>query len=176
MGLDANSRLLDFGCGIGRVAKALIERYRCSVVGIDISAQMRELAVGYVNSDRFAVREPEDLDRMIEEGFRATGAYACWVLQHCLAPRQDIRRIRSALVPGALFFVLNSTKRCVPTDRGWGTDGNAIEELLAEEFEQISRTGVSHLVRSEIIAREAYAMLLRARPSIAGDPSSGSAM
>jgi len=54
--------------------------------------------------------------------------------------RQDIRRIRSALVPGALFFVLNSTKRCVPTDRGWGTDGNAIEELLAEEFEQISRT------------------------------------
>src|SRR5262249_53753764 len=138
--------------------------YGCSVVGIDISAQMRGFAVEYVNSDRFAAYEPADLDRMIEKGFRATGAYACWVLQHCLAPWEDLRRIRSALDPGALFFVLNSTRRCVPTDRGWATDRNSIEELLVEEFEKLSRTGVAHLVRSELISRQAYTMLLRARP------------
>src|SRR5436853_1197366 len=55
MDLNADSCLLDYGCGIGRVAKALIQRYGCAVVGVDISAQMRGFAVEYVSSDRFAV-------------------------------------------------------------------------------------------------------------------------
>src|SRR4051812_1977873 len=38
MDLGTQSRIVDYGCGIGRVAKALIDRYGCSVVGVDISA------------------------------------------------------------------------------------------------------------------------------------------
>src|SRR5262249_31167474 len=106
-------------------------------------------------------RAPAELDRMIEEGFRATGAYACWVLQHCLTPEHDIRRIGAALAPGAMFFVLNSDIRWIPTDRGWGTDGVSVEELLVTEFEKISKTGVSHIVRSSVLTGQSYAMLLR---------------
>jgi SAM-dependent methyltransferase len=170
MNLSTESRILDYGCGIGRVAKALIDRYGCSVVGVDISAEMRRFAVDYVNSDRFLACEPAALDRTIAEGFRATGAYACWVLQHCHAPAQDIGRIESALAPGALFFVLNSDHRWVPTDRGWVADGISVEELLVARFEAISKTGVSNLVGSKILADQSYGMLLKVRARVeAGD-------
>jgi SAM-dependent methyltransferase len=164
MNLNAQSRILDYGCGIGRVAKALIDRYGCSVVGVDISADMRRFAVEYVKSERFVAYAPAAVDRMIADGFRATGAYACWVLQHCQAPEQDIGRIESALTPGALFFVLNSDHRWVPTDRGWVADDVSVEELLVARFETISKTGVSGLVGSKILAGESYAMLLKVRP------------
>ena len=55
MPLDGNSCVLDYGCGIGRLAKGLIDRYGCRVVGVDISARMREFAREYVQSDRFVV-------------------------------------------------------------------------------------------------------------------------
>ena len=163
MSLEAESRILDYGCGIGRVAKALIDRYGCSVVGVDISAEMRKFAAEYVKSDRFVACDPPTLDRMIREGFRATGAYACWVLQHCHVPEQDIHRIESALSPGALFYVLNSESRWVPTDRGWATDGVSVEELLKARFEALSKSGVSQLVGSPLLAGQSYAMLLKVR-------------
>ena len=46
--IDRGTLLLDYGCGIGRMSKALIERKRCKVVGADISASMRALAGAYV--------------------------------------------------------------------------------------------------------------------------------
>lgn len=47
--------VLDFGCGIGRLSKALLEQYDCRVLGVDISPDMRRMAAEYVNSDRFSV-------------------------------------------------------------------------------------------------------------------------
>lgn len=44
---DLNGKLiLDFGCGIGRLSKALIENFDCCVLGVDISPSMRQLAHG----------------------------------------------------------------------------------------------------------------------------------
>ncbi len=163
LNLNSESRILDYGCGIGRVAKALIERYRCTVIGVDISPDMRRLAVDYVGSERFVTCDPAKIDQMIKEGFQATGAYACWVLQHCRAPEQDIERIQLALAPGAHFFVLNSDHRWVPTDRGWAADGISVENLLAARFETVSKSGVSQLVGSKILADQSYAMLLKVR-------------
>src|SRR5689334_11703310 len=52
LGLDENSCVLDYGCGIGRLAKGLIERYQCFVIGMDISTGMLLLAPKYVWSER----------------------------------------------------------------------------------------------------------------------------
>lgn len=150
--LDGNSCVLDYGCGVGRIGKALIERYGCSVVGVDISADMRRLACEYVKSERFVACDPEALERMVAEGFSATHACACWVLQHCKEPSEDIARIESALAPGGHFFVLNSNYRWVPTDRGWAADGISVEELLQARFDSVAKTGASHLVVSTIVA------------------------
>ncbi len=161
--LNPESRILDFGCGIGRIAKALIERYGCTVVGVDISENMRKFSIDYVNSERFSACDPAALDQMIKNGFHATGAYACWVLQHCHSPGDEIERIHSALVQGSPFFVLNSNNRLVPTDGGWASDDISIENLLAEKFETISRFSVSQLVVSKTLADQSYGMLLKAR-------------
>jgi hypothetical protein len=51
----------------------------------------------------------------------------------------------------------------VPTDRGWASDDVSIEQLLAARFDVISKSGVSDLVGSRILASESYAMVLKAR-------------
>src|SRR4051812_31076405 len=42
------SRVMDYGCGPGRVAKEVISRHQCTVFGVDISPPMRALAIDYL--------------------------------------------------------------------------------------------------------------------------------
>lgn len=127
--------VLDYGCGIGRMAKELIERYHCSVVGVDISPSMRALAVTYVKSDRFFACPPVMLDTLIERGVRFDAAISIWVLQHCLRPADDIRSLRRALKPDAGLFIVNNDNRAIPVTEGrWANDGINIKQMLSEEF------------------------------------------
>jgi cyclopropane fatty-acyl-phospholipid synthase-like methyltransferase len=125
--LNENSFVLDYGCGIGRMSKALIDRFGCSVVGVDISKSMRSLAREYVGSDRFVVYAPEDL----ETNHRFDAAIAIWVLQHCFDPANDIARIKSALRPYGQMFVVNDHHRIVPCrEAAWVNDGKDIADML----------------------------------------------
>ncbi len=124
--LDDTSVVLDYGCGIGRMSKALIERFNCRVIGVDISRSMRALAADYVGSDRFLACAPEALGWL---GVRFDAALTVWVLQHCYAPQDDIERIKSAL-DGPLF-VVNDRQRIVPTrEVTWINDGKDIAQML----------------------------------------------
>jgi len=128
--------LLDYGCGIGRLAKELILRHQCRVVGVDISPNMRALAVAYVKSDHFFTCPPSMLEALTDRGVRFDAAISIWVLQHCLQPADDIQRLRRALKPGAGIFVLNNLYRAIPTaERGWVNDGVDIKQLLTREFD-----------------------------------------
>lgn len=161
--LDETSCVIDYGCGIGRIAKELIERYGCSVVGVDISTGMRQLAPGYVGSERFTACAPEMLDRIAARGFRATHACACWVLQHCALPQTDVARIEAALADGGTLFVLNNNKRCVPTDGGWATDGISIEKLLTDRFDRVAKGRLPVEITTTRIADGSFTMVLRRR-------------
>jgi len=161
--LDDRSIVLDYGCGAGRIAKALIDTYHCSVVGVDISLTMRELATSYVNSERFAVYSPKTLDQKIAAGFRATHACCCWVLQHCEAPEKDVARISAALLEKGPLFVLNSEYRWVPTETGWQSDGTSIEALLSSTFDVMRKIGTRHIVESTTIANQSYVLLAKKR-------------
>jgi len=74
--------VIDYGCGIGRLAKEMIARFDCFVLGVDISAHMRSLAAAYVESDKFTVCAPAMLDDLAARGLRADAAISVWVLQH----------------------------------------------------------------------------------------------
>ncbi len=163
LGLDEHSCVLDYGCGVGRLAKGLIERYGCHVLGVDISTSMRQLAPGYVKSARFSVCTPEMLECMTAQGLRVTHACACWVLQHCLAPDTDLARIDAALAPGGGFFVLNGSYRSVPTDQGWASDGIAVETLLTQRFEAVARGDLPEVISTPELARTSFTMTLRKR-------------
>jgi SAM-dependent methyltransferase len=135
MEITPDTVLLDYGSGIGRIAKELIARYQCRVVGVDISASMRTLAAPYVQSDRFLPCSPAMLETLSERDFRFDGAIAVWVLQHCLRPAQDIKMIKRALKPDARLFVVNATYRAVPAlERTWINDGIDIKRMLGAAF------------------------------------------
>ena len=138
--LGSDSIVLDYGCGIGRMAKALIDRCGCRVVGVDISPSMRSLSVGYVNSDRFFTCTPEMFRLLIDKGLLFDVAISIWVLQHCLKPAEDIQLLRDGLKPGGRLFVANNVHRVVPTkEGGWVSDGIDIKATLAKAF--TSRAG-----------------------------------
>jgi SAM-dependent methyltransferase len=135
LAITAGSVLLDYGCGLGRLAKALIARHGCRVIGVDISPSMRALAVSYVASDRFFTCPPGMLDVLSERGMTVDAAISVWVLQHCLRPAEDIARIRRALKPGGRCLVINNVDRWVPTvEQGWVNDGADIRTLLERHF------------------------------------------
>jgi len=137
--LSPNSWVLDYGCGIGRIAKELIARHGCQVVGVDISPSMRALAPMYVASDRFFACAPAMLEGLIERGIAFDAAISIWVLQHCLNPGDDIARIKRALRPHGKLFVMNDIRRAVPTrEVAWVNDGIDLRSELGREFTQLA--------------------------------------
>jgi SAM-dependent methyltransferase len=135
LALKPGNLVLDYGCGIGRIAKVLIERFQVHVLGVDISQNMRSLAPTYVGSLNFSIVSPEALRTMIGKGLRADAAIAIWVLQHCVRPHEDIRLIKESMREGARLLVLNNHHRAVPTlEAGWVNDGLDVQSIAAESL------------------------------------------
>lgn len=128
--------LLDFGCGIGRLAKELIGHTGCRVVGVDISAAMRQHAIEYVGSDRFSAMSSDEFAQLAAKGNRVfSGAYSIIVLQHVLQPQIELRRIAATCKADAPFFVYNAVGRCVPSNKGWVNDGQDVGRLTSDIFD-----------------------------------------
>ena len=162
--LGPDSLILDYGCGIGRLAHELIRRHGCYVIGVDISPSMRALSVMYTRSDRFMSCSQEILDHLIERGLRFDAALAIWVLQHSAAPAHDMARISRALRPDGGFFVANGVMRSVPTtDRGWFNDGLDIRSMLASEFQPAHEGRLARERTSETLASHTFWGVYRRR-------------
>jgi SAM-dependent methyltransferase len=133
------SRVLDYGCGIGRLAKPLVTKHGCRVVGIDISPNMRALAASCVDSPYFAALDPALFDMLRPDYFDA--AIAVWALQHCIDLEQVLERIHNALMEEARLFIVNNTGRCIPVSGGdWADDGLDMEQMIAKAgFRELER-------------------------------------
>lgn len=136
LAIHPDSCVLDYGCGVGRVAKALIERFGCRVIGVDTSQSMRLLAPEYVLSDRFTVWSPEVMEKMIDKGFRVDCCVCIWVLQHVFDPRNVMDQIAKALPAGALLYTMNQKVRCVPSSLGYVNDGIDVRSELCRVFSE----------------------------------------
>jgi SAM-dependent methyltransferase len=177
VGLRPEMLVLDYGCGIGRMAKAMIDASGCAVIGVDISATMRALATDYVGSDRFVVVSPVQFDTLVRAGLRVDAAIAVWVLQHCFAPATDIARIAGSLAPGGGMFVLNMPRRCVPAvrdgtspDNGfiWAADGIDVAMLLRMAFRPEAEGALDPSRTPKMAEAGAFWMSLRHNESAAG--------
>lgn len=135
--------VLDYGCGIGRLSKPLIEKHHCTVIGADISANMRALAASCVDSSRFVALHP-DLLLYFDPGF-TDFAIAVWTLQHCFDPKDAIDLIHRSLDDkDGIFFLVNNVRRVVPVSNGgaghWADDGIDIDKMIREHgFDLIER-------------------------------------
>ena len=133
--VNIKSVVLDYGCGIGRLAKPIIEHHGCEVIGVDISPNMRALADSRVDDYRFMTLPPDMLYLMRQE--ICDLALAVWTLQHAFGIRLDVDRIAKMLKPGGKLFVVNNVRRVVPITDGWIDDGVDVRAVLGEFFTEI---------------------------------------
>jgi len=130
--------VIDYGCGIGRIAKLL----KNPVLGIDISPPMRHMAEVYTAREGFATAHSLMLQQFVKAGLRAHGAIAIWALQHVFDLEFDVQLLHRAIKPGGILWTLNQTRRYIPAiyedDKfTWIDDGKSvIAELEAVGFEQ----------------------------------------
>ena len=125
--------VIDFGCGVGRLAAPLAAA-GCKVLGVDASLSMREMA--RVAVPGLTVATPHAFALLATREF-ADGAIAVWALQHALNFGEAVEQLSGALKPGARLVVVNSRRRCVPTDHGWLDDGINVEAELDARFEPV---------------------------------------
>ncbi|MDE1828526.1 MAG: class I SAM-dependent methyltransferase [Candidatus Micrarchaeota archaeon] len=137
--LNPEMTVVDYGCGIGRLAKGLIESTGCKIVGVDISSSMRALALEYVDSPNFSTISPLVWRTMVLDGTRFDSAYSVWVLQHCAYPGQIADTLKISLVDGGLFYVVDENDRFVPTNAGWVDDRISVEESLNKRFSLVEK-------------------------------------
>jgi len=153
LGVRPRHRVLDYGCGIGRLSKELIERCGCSVVGVDTSLNMRALAPTYVRDDRFLSCPPAMLSSVADFHF----AVSVWVLQHVLEVEAALDEIRRHLHPEGRLFVVNTNNRYVPVAGGnWADDGKDVRDLLGARFNEIAYGRLDPAQTSRIMSHEAF--------------------
>lgn len=130
--LSPDSLLLDYGCGIGRVSRAIYETVGCSAVGVDISPQMRALGTAHVGVSNFVAMSPE-MFRLLNLNCQA--AISIWVLQHVEVLEAEVNTIYNALTSGDRFLLVNNQYRALPVNGGrWYNDGLDVRKVVTDKF------------------------------------------
>jgi SAM-dependent methyltransferase len=155
--ISSKSKVLDFGCGMGRMSKALIDEYQCEVIGVDTSPGMRKYAPEYVgNTEKFKCLESYDIPESINI------AFCFFVLQHVEFPQKEIDNLTKVIVPNGYLALLNEPHRFVPSgvDKNnyviWEDDNFNIESALFENFRIVeSRPYMNHpVVRLQLFQKK----------------------
>jgi len=95
---------MDFGCGVGRVSKALRKRFAFGY-GVDIAPKMIELARTYVDGVDFIINQSDSLSQFNDNSIDFV--YSHIVLQHIPSHYQVkyIRELLRVLKPGGLAAI-----------------------------------------------------------------------
>lgn len=110
--INENSIVIDWGVGVGRMSKVLIDTFGCQVVGVDINKSMLEYATQYVNDTRFTGLT---VDQFKNSNVMATNAIALWAFQHSVYLEPDLEVIKQHLSPDGQLFVFEQNEPCIPT-------------------------------------------------------------
>jgi SAM-dependent methyltransferase len=133
-------RVLDLGCGTGRLAAALAERCDCTVTGVDASAEMLAVARERLPADVTLVRGSAEALPFADASFERA---ALWLVAHLLDRPVAFRELRRVLaVDGQAVIVTgefdNWSSRFFPSvsriEAGDGGRGVWADELVEAGF------------------------------------------
>lgn len=110
--IDENSIVLDWGVGVGRLSKMLIDTFDCKVIGVDINNEMLSYAKDYVASEKFTGILSDDLYKLDK---KCTHVIAVWALQHNILVKQDIKKIYDATTDNAKMFIFENILPALPS-------------------------------------------------------------
>lgn len=134
--ITSESKVVDFGCGMGRISKELVHQIGCDVTGIDFSERMRMFATFYVGSGKFLAVPEYTIKESIDV------CLAILVLQHVEFPEKEIENLYTITKPGGLLVLINEPKRYVPTGISngyvvWSDDGFNVVEAVEKLFKLV---------------------------------------
>lgn len=139
--INSKTRVADFGCGVGRISKEIIENFNCNIVGFDISTHMLLLAQQYVeNFTKFKIQKYKKNYKWNKEKFDIF--ISSFVLQHSEHPKEDINFIYENLNKNGLLILINEPERLLPIDvqngyAVWYDDKINITELVSKKFKNL---------------------------------------
>ena len=136
--IKPNCLVVDYGCGIGRMAGPLLSAGH-PVIGIDISESMRQHATNQIANDRFVAMTPTMFDQLVGIGIKADFVLAIWILQHCLDLEAEVSRLYRSMTKGGILIVADMRHRAVPTNQGWINDRKNVKEELSRYFNLIQQ-------------------------------------
>lgn len=132
--LSPGMTVIDYGCGVGRVSKEIIQQTGCFLLGLDFSKSMRAFSQFYVGHPNFLSMAHEGLEHLIAKGVQIDSAFTVYVLQHCPDPAADIDLLWRALRPGGKLFVVEQHSQILPLTQGWTRNTTNVLELLGQRF------------------------------------------
>ena len=149
--------VLDYGCGVGRLAKAVLSvNPKITILGLDPSEDERRHAKSYVNDSRFIPIHPDELNQTVDL------VYCIYVLQHvpAIELRHAIERMHYFLKPGGKLVYCSSDYRMAINSGGGFTDdrhtGVDIRREISRLFEE-----VGELVFENVSGTEQESKLIR---------------
>jgi len=148
------STVLDFGCGMGRISKELVNKFDCSVLGLDISESMKTFATLYVSNPRKFKTISEMPTDLVDV------CLAVFVLQHVEHPQQEIEKIVNILKPNGYLVIVNEDNRFIPSDvddKGfviWNNDNFNVFNEIEKHLTKVKETPYINPEKNIVIYRK----------------------
>ncbi len=128
--------VVDYGCGVGRVTRALAERHRVRILGVDRSLEMLRHARSYVPAQYLGpggvefLSDAELLERRPTLQGTVDGVFAIEVVQHIPEPILDalLPQLLALLKPQGRLFVLGH--ECLDVDASGAVGRTPIASVL----------------------------------------------
>jgi ubiquinone/menaquinone biosynthesis C-methylase UbiE len=143
---NEKSIVLDWGCGIGRLAKPIIEEFNCKVVGVDFQSSMLKYATEYVNHSNFTAINNEEFYKLPDDYF--TVGIAVWAFQHCTNIEPIIKNAQRTLKNNSKLCIFDANIKAIPVeiidDEYYATKDDIIIKVPAAEEENIFRSWQSN--------------------------------
>lgn len=128
------THILDYGCGVGRLAKEILRQNpKVTVIGVDASLDELAVAREYVNDSRFIAVTPDQIPHRVDL------VYSIYVLQHVPAVelRHVIERMHYFLKDAGKLVYCSSDYRMAINAGGGFTDDRHLGVNIRQELERL---------------------------------------